>query len=62
MVTISEAAARLGVSRQRVQQFVSEGRLRASRIGARLCVIEPSELERFKKIPRQPGRKPAKLR
>ena len=35
MVTISEAAARLGVSRQRVQQYIAEKRLRANRIGAR---------------------------
>lgn len=62
MVTILEAAKRLGVSRQRVQQFIADGRLRASRIGARLRVIDPRDLERFKKIPRQPGRKPAKSR
>ena len=40
MITTKEAAKRLGVSRVRVQQFITEGRLPAIKIGRDLWIDE----------------------
>jgi excisionase family DNA binding protein len=42
-----EAAARLGLTRQRVQQLIKSGRLRADRIGNRWAV-KPRDVEKLK--------------
>jgi len=53
--SVREAAQALGVSRGRVHQFVCEGRLRGERIG-NVLVFRESEIKRFRRIPRTPGR------
>ncbi len=53
--SVREAARALGVSRGRIHQFVCEGRLRGERIG-NVVVFRESEIERFRRIPRNPGR------
>jgi len=53
--SVREVASLLGVSRGRVHQFVCEGRLEPSRIG-NVLVFGQKELDRFRKIPRLPGR------
>lgn len=57
-ITLQEAARRLGRSRQRVAQFVSQGRLRSTRdpiTGWHL--LDDREVDRFASRPRKPGRK-----
>lgn len=50
-VTTGEAAAALGVSRQRVSQLVRKGKLRARRVGAMWLVEAKSVAERRKGRP-----------
>lgn len=52
-VSVTEAAAQLGVSVRRVRQLCEAGRLKADRIG-RAWLIDRKALERFKPLP--PGR------
>lgn len=44
MLSVIEAAEKLGVSRIRVNQFISEGRLPAQKVG-RSFIIRESDLE-----------------
>lgn len=55
LLTLPEIANELGVSRQRVHQFVTKKRLKAVTILGRRGV-KPEEFERFKKIERPKGR------
>lgn len=55
MLTVSEAADLLGVSPRRVHKFLSEGRLRYVRKSPRLFLLRPSDVRRFKLIPRLSG-------
>jgi len=48
-LTTSEAAERLGLSRNAVQQAIRRGRLRAIEAGPRLKVIEPEALEEYER-------------
>lgn len=60
MITLAEAARRLGRSRQRVAQFVAAGRLRSTRdqiTGWHL--LDERDVARFAATPRRPGRKKA---
>jgi excisionase family DNA binding protein len=52
-LTTSQAAAKLGVSVSRVQQFIKEGRLPAEKLG-RDYIIRPKDLAKVKD--RKPGR------
>lgn len=54
-VTITEAAARLGLSRQRVDQFIRAGRLGARRTPLG-WFIDRDDLERFARLDRPIGR------
>ena len=57
-ITLQEAARRLGRSRQRVAQFVSQGRLRSTRdpiTGWHL--LDDREVDRFASRPRKQERK-----
>lgn len=54
VMTVREAALRLGISSVRVRQLCGEGRL-GKRLGGR-WIIQESELEQFRKLPRLPGR------
>lgn len=60
MVTVRDAAKRLRVSRQRVQQFIAEGRLPAVRVTSRMSLVDIRDVERLANIPRKPGRKSRK--
>ncbi len=46
LLSVMEAAEKLGVSRWRVNQFINEGRLPAKKIG-RSYVIKESDLEKL---------------
>ena len=48
LVSVAEAAKRLGVSRIQVHHYIRSGRLRAAKIGAR-WVIEAASLDAFAK-------------
>lgn len=54
MLSVAEAAERLGVTRGRVNIFIREGRLPAVRIG-RSFALRESDVEAFAKQPRQVG-------
>ena len=53
-LTVSQAAERLGVTSERVRQFIRAGRLRSTRFGDWIA-IEVSDLERFAARPRKVG-------
>ena len=55
LLTLTEIADELGVTRQRVHQFVTEKRLKAATILGRRGV-KPAEFERFKRVQRKTGR------
>ena len=52
-LTTSQAAAKLGVSISRVQQFIKSGRLPAEKVG-RDFIIQPKDLAKVRN--RKPGR------
>jgi len=52
-ITVREAAATLGVSERRVQQYIQQGRLLAQKVG-NLYLIDRLELELFERRP--PGK------
>ena len=54
LLTVQECAPEFGVKERRVQQYIEEGRLQASKIGGRWFVTR-EEADRFKAIPRKPG-------
>lgn len=54
-MTVKEAAAEIGITEGRVRQLILDGRIRASRLGARLLLIPVTEVRRVKKEPRRPG-------
>ena len=54
LLTVTEAAELLGISRARMSQFCSEGRI-GQKVGGRWLVSE-DELRQFRKIPRPTGR------
>lgn len=57
-LTITEAAERLGVSRQRVHQLIKQGRLEAEQVG-HIWIIPESALDDIKKVPMGRPRKPS---
>ena len=59
LLSTAEAAAALGISRQRVVILITSGRLRAQRIG-RTWGIAPRDLDAVRE--RKPGRPPAKAK
>lgn len=52
--TTAEAAAQLGVTENRIRQFVRAGRMVSRKVGA-MWLIPVREVERFKTIPRKDG-------
>ena len=69
LVTVTEAAETLGVTRERVQQFIMDGRLRvAARVGRSgaggrgVILLRATEVERFGRIERPVGHPPSKER
>jgi len=51
----TEAAERLGISPRRVAGLIEQGVLKAAKVG-KTWIIEESEIMRFSKITRKPGR------
>ena len=58
-ITISEAAKRLAVSRQRMHQIIKDNNLQTEQIHPRLFLIHPRELNKIREN-RKPGRKSKK--
>ena len=58
-LSVAQAAARLDVTRGRVNQLIDAGALRANKVG-RSFVIAESDLAEFEKRERQAGRPKAK--
>jgi hypothetical protein len=58
-ITITEAAKRLAVSRQRMHQIIVESGLKIEAVHPRLFLIHPRELEKIRPKGR-PGRKSKK--
>jgi len=56
LMTITEVAERLKVSRQRVNILIKDGRLPAVQLSPRTVVIRKADVEAFEKQPRPPGR------
>ena len=55
MLTVTQAAARLGITPGRVCQFIRAGRLKATKLGARVWMIDVEDLREFEAIPRKDG-------
>lgn len=55
MLTSTQAANELGITKSRLCQIIKDGRLTAVTFGNAL-MIEPSDLKAFKKIVRKAGR------
>jgi excisionase family DNA binding protein len=55
MIGTTEAARRLGVSRRRVSAMVTQGLLKAQKIGKTL-VVDEAEVDRLSKLDRPTGR------
>lgn len=53
--TVAEAAEKLGVSGRRIRQYISEGRLRARKVGKQY-IISTEALGAFTDKPRKVGR------
>ena len=60
LLSVGEAARRLGLNDTRVRLLIRQGRIPATRIGARAWAIREADLERFsrRRAPRQPPRQP----
>ena len=59
MLTTSQAAAILGVSRRRVHELIKLGTIQAEKPG-RDWQVDPASVEAYKNSPRAPGRRPSK--
>jgi len=53
VISVQEAARRLGVSRQMVNKLIHDGRLPAEWVGA--WAIQEGDVERLRAIPRRAG-------
>ena len=59
LLSLTEVAEMLNLSRQRVHQLFEEGRIEAQWVGLMLVFAE-SDVKEFKKAKRPPGRPPKK--
>jgi excisionase family DNA binding protein len=48
MLTLAQAAARLGLSPSTLRGQVGKGKLRAKRVGARMLFVSEREVERYR--------------
>jgi excisionase family DNA binding protein len=55
MLTVKQAAAHLGLSPSRVLQFIRSGRLRATKLGERVWMIDIEDVREFEAVPRKDG-------
>lgn len=62
-ITVTEAAKRLGVSRQRASKLCHDGRITATKFHARTWMVDPVSVEAYrvspnrKHAPRKPSKK-----
>jgi len=56
MLTVTQAAAHLRVHVSRVRQFIRSGRLKATRHGARVWMIDIEDLREFEAVERVVGK------
>ncbi len=56
LVTVADAAKHLGVTSMRVLQFIRDDRLKATKLSAKMYLVDADDLQRFSKIPRDNGR------
>jgi excisionase family DNA binding protein len=56
LLSPSEAARRLGISRKRIYQFIAAGRIAAEPVIGGGITIDEREVERFAALPRRHGR------
>ena len=59
LLSVSQTAALLGLTQERVYTFIRAGRLPATRLGARTWIVRRQDAEAFAQQPRRPGRPPA---
>lgn len=60
LLTVAQAAARLGIAPATVRQQIIAGRIAARKLSPKVLLVERSEVERYAASDRRPGRK-AKL-
>ena len=58
VLSVIQAAQELGMHPASVRRAITEGRLRAEKLGPRTMVIRRRELERYKATPRHAGGRP----
>lgn len=51
IIPVSEAARRIGITRQRLHKLIANGQIHAVRLG-RYLYVEETELERYLQLPR----------
>ncbi len=59
LVTVTQAASKLKVSRQNIHQAIERGRLKASRVGS-VLLVSLADLDRYGKSRKRTGRPPRK--
>ncbi len=59
LLTITQAASKLKVSRQNIYQAIERGRLKASRVGS-VLLLSLADLDRYSKSRKRTGRPPKK--
>ncbi len=59
LVTVTQAASKLKVSRQNIHQAIERGRLKASRVGS-VLLVSLADLDRYGKSRQHTGRPPKK--
>ena len=60
LLSVSQAAAVIGVTPARVGRFIKSGRLKTEVVDGRHILLK-EEVERFASIPRPPGKPPKKF-
>jgi excisionase family DNA binding protein len=59
-ITVADAAGMLGLTPRRVQDFIADGKLKATKMGGRLYLLLRPDVEAFAKVDRPRGRPPKK--
>lgn len=54
--TVAEAAADLGLSKSRVEQFVRDGRLAVAVVVGGMRLVRKKDVAALKRVPRPPGK------
>ncbi len=59
-ITVAEAAALLGLSRQGVAYALQRGHLTGARVSPKLWLVDRASVERYRTAPRDKGGRPRK--